>query len=85
MTTRTIGRPKAKKVTVPAKRWRNKFRLQRRGRDTAGNRYSSGLVWGNLVYPSKDVAETDAAKRVLDPYWAARGIKHVGAFPVEAS
>lgn len=87
MTTRTIERPEAKRSTThrPARAWRNKFRLRRSGRDTSGNTYRRGVVWGNLVFASKDLAETHATKIITtERYWIERGIKYVGAFPVEA-
>ena len=90
MTTRKATRPKADATTTPKKGWRNKWLIPSDAPPwaMASNRSvrPGDIVWGYYIWPSKDVAETYAARHARDNLrlggWQP---EYLGAFPVEAS
>lgn len=92
MTTRTIERPKVEKLTAPAKRWRNRYRVLE---SYLGQSISTGALvtrrageefWAPRTWPSKEIAEQKAHELVLMRSALSRGkTEYLGAFPVEAS
>lgn len=63
--------------TKPPTRWRNKF-YQARGPVT-------GIKWGQLAWPSRDVARTRAAEHMVQQAHIVKlyGVTYLGAFPVD--
>ena len=92
MTTRTATRPKAKRLSKPAKLWRNQYLALA---SYAGVSISTGALtkrhegevfWGPRTWPSKEIAEQKAHELSLIRSALSLGkIDYLGAFPVEAS
>lgn len=89
MTTRTIERPRADKITELVKGWRNRWRAisdfpraSRREWIRAGQEY-----WGLGIFPSKDIAETEAHLSLQDELRVLGNnlVEYLGAFPIEVS
>ena len=79
----TIERPQTEKITEPAKKWANRFRIVERIREYgASNMLEPGHEFvPSLRWPSKDIAEQKALER-MD---VREGVtEYLGAFPVES-
>ena len=80
----TTSKPRTEKATRPASRWRNRWVARRdfTHRDAPIFRHAGETFWGQIEWPSRDVAETDARdEKAHHPYW----VEYLGAFPVDAA
>lgn len=69
----------------PAKRWRNKWKSQRKiiNIETFVD-MGSGLIWGPMMFPSKELAENKAQQALFINKTLGRDdIEYLGTFPVE--
>lgn len=75
-----------KRAIEPAKRWRNKYRNHGDWfRTRAGGQCPPGEFWGELIFPSRDMAETRAKwlqSMSGSPRWAL--CEWIDAFPEDA-
>lgn len=67
---------KQRRVTKPAKGWRNIYWLERQ-LNIGGEPRGPGRTPSKFVWPSKDIAETKAAKHKEE--WAEKGVRYLGA------
>lgn len=67
---------KERRATKPASRWRNFYWLER-PLEINGEMRGPGRTPSNFVWPTKDIAETMAAKRREE--WEKVGVKYLGA------
>ena len=79
----TITLPKIEKATRPAKAWRNKYRVFERIDYSDETVDFPGISWAVFVWPSKEIAEEQAADWMSDPIGGhGCAIEYLGAFPV---
>jgi hypothetical protein len=65
-----------RRVTKPASRWRNFYWFER-ALEINGEMRGPGRTPSKFVWPSKDIAESMAAKRREE--WEKIGVKYLGA------
>ena len=65
-----------KRITKPASRWRNFYWLDKQMLIN-GEMRGPGRTPSKFVWPTKDIAETMAAKRRAD--WEKIGVRYLGA------
>lgn len=70
------------RIGEPAKAWRNRYWSPNSGISVQGIPYEAGEGWGAKLYPSKDVAESAAAKSMADNIRRCLPCKYLGAFPL---
>lgn len=78
--------PEREALTAPSKRWRNKWNILVHSMCArTGHAIPTGIVWSPQVWPSKDLAETDAEECIAyDLEHHGFPLKeYLGAFSVE--
>lgn len=85
MNTTTVEK-KTEEAIRPAKRWRNRWRLLSQSFDVGcGQSFPPGERYGARIFPSKDLAETAAMRRVEYNIFMGFSLQpqYLGAFPIE--